>query len=69
MPLNYLCDHDISEDDCNRCSIHGITYRCPEGCPDFKDVRKEMPPEVSKERNRLMEKFDIKDDPRYGRRK
>lgn len=66
MSLNYLCDHDISDDDCNRCSVHGITYRCPEGCPDFKDVRKEMSPEILSERNRLMEKFDIKDDPRWG---
>ena len=64
MSLNYLCNHDISDDDCNRCSVHGITYRCPEGCSDFKDARKEMSPEVSRERNRLMKKFDVKDDPR-----
>lgn len=52
--LNYLCEHDISDDDCFKCGEHGIMFVCPKNCPDFKDVRKQMSPNMLKERERLM---------------
>ena len=64
--LNYLCTNDISDEDCNRCLVHGIKYRCPDGCPDFDDVRKHMSPEVLAERERFMTIMGIKDDERWG---
>ena len=52
--LNYLCKNDISDEDCNRCLVHGIMFGCPKGCPDFEDVRKDMSPELLAERDRIM---------------
>ena len=66
MSLNYLCNNDISDEDCYRCSAHGITFRCPDGCPDFDDVRNSMSTELKKERDRLMEIMGVEDDPRWG---
>ena len=65
MTLNYLCENDISDEDCYKCSRHGIVFRCTAGCPDFKDVRKKMSAEQLRERNELMEKMGIKDDPKW----
>lgn len=59
--LNYLCKHDVSDDDCYKCTKHGIVYRCPVGCPDFDDVRKDMSPAMLKERERLMKILGVKD--------
>lgn len=59
--LNYLCENDISDDDCLRCLVHGIKFRCPNDCPDFKDARKSMTPEMLKERERLMKIMGVKD--------
>lgn len=59
--LNYLCENDVSDDDCFKCMIHGITFRCPKGCPDFKDVRDKMSPEVKAERERLMKIMGVQD--------
>lgn len=66
MTLNYLCENDMSDDDCYKCVKHGIVFRCPDGCHDFEDVRKKMTPEQLKEREELMKKMGIKDDPRWG---
>ena len=63
--LNYLCYNDISDDDCKRCSKRGITMLCPDGCPDFTDVRKRMSPEVLKLRGTLMALMGIEDDSRW----
>ena len=59
--LNYLCENDISDEDCLRCLINGIKFGCPEDCPDFKDVRKQMTPEMLEERERLMNILGVKD--------
>ena len=59
--LNYLCRNDISDDDCYRCSKHGITFRCPSGCPDFDDARKYMNEEELAERTRIMERAGLSD--------
>lgn len=64
--LNYLCTHDISDDDCLRCGKHGIMFTCPENCPDFDDGRKRLTPEQKEERARLMNKLGVKDDDRWG---
>lgn len=55
--LNYLCKHDISDDDCYKCIKHGIVFKCPKACPDFEDVRKDMSKEVLEERAKLMEQL------------
>lgn len=56
MPtLNYLCTHDISDEDCYKCDIHGIKYGCDRTCPDFEDVRKHMTKEERAERQKLMD--------------
>lgn len=65
MTLNYLCENDISDDDCNKCLKHGITFRCPTNCPDFRDVRKRMSPEMRAEREQLMTALGVKDDDRW----
>lgn len=59
--LNYLCKNDVSDEDCNKCLVHGITFYCPVGCPDFEDVRKDMSPELLAERERLMNILGVKD--------
>ena len=61
MSLNYLCSHDISDDDCLRCAIHGLKFTCPEGCPDFDDIRIGMPEELKRERERLMKILGVED--------
>lgn len=35
MALNYTCIHNVSDEDCNKCMIHGILLKCPEGCKDY----------------------------------
>ena len=60
--LNYLCENDISDDDCLRCLKHGIKFKCPENCPDFDDARKHMSPEMLKERERIMRILGLKDE-------
>ena len=60
--LNYLCENDISDEDCLRCLIHGIKFACPDDCPDFDDVRKHMSPEMLKERERIMRILGLKDE-------
>ena len=59
--LNYLCTHDISDDDCYRCEIHGIKFGCDNTCPDFDDVRSHMSKELLAERQRLMNLMGWKD--------
>ena len=59
--LNYLCEHDISDDDCYRCEIHGIRFGCSSDCPDFKDVRKNMSAEVLNMRGQLMMELGVED--------
>lgn len=59
--LNYLCKKDVSDDDCNKCLVHGIMFGCPKGCPDFEDVRKDMSPAQLAERERLMKILGIED--------
>ena len=53
--LNYLCKNDISDEDCYKCIEHGIVLRCPNGCPDFKDVRADMTKEELSERKKLLD--------------
>ena len=64
--LNYLCEYDISDEDCFRCYKHGIKFRCPDNCHDFKDVRKGMTAEMLAERERLMAIMGVKDDPKWS---
>ena len=59
--LNYLCEHDVSDEDCYKCMKHGIVFGCPADCPDFKDVRDSMTPEMKAERERLMKILGVKD--------
>ena len=61
MTLNYLCAHDISDEDCYKCSIHGIRLRCPNNCKDFSDVRGDMNADVLYERSKIMKHFGLKD--------
>ena len=59
--LNYLCRNDISDEDCYRCVVHGLKYRCPDNCPDFDDVRKYMDKETLRERDEIMKKMGVSD--------
>ena len=59
--LNYLCKHDISDEDCYKCLKHGIVFKCPEDCPDFDDVRADMSPAILAERERLMKILGVTD--------
>lgn len=52
--LNYMCENNISDSDCNKCLIYGVIYSCLPDCPDFKDSRLRMTPEMLKERDRLI---------------
>ena len=60
--LNYLCEHDISDEDCYKCGVNGIIFGCPEPCPDFKDVRRHMSEEMLEVRSELMKKLGVKDE-------
>ena len=36
---SYGCVHDCSDEDCWKCSIHGIMLRgCSLDCPDYEDM-------------------------------
>lgn len=59
--LNYLCENDISDEDCYKCAKHGIVFGCPKDCPDFKDVRKNMSAEMLDMRGQLMMKLGVED--------
>ena len=61
MSLNYLCTHDISDDDCYKCDIHGIQFGCDNTCPDFNDVRSHMSESMLAERQRIMDLAGMKD--------
>lgn len=61
MALNYLCGHDVSDEDCNKCMKKGILFRCPANCEFFDDVRKRMTEEQKQERAVLMEKLGVTD--------
>ena len=62
MGARYLCKHNISDDDCYRCGIHGLIFESEcRGCQDFADVRKDMPPEVLALREKIMKEHGIKD--------
>jgi hypothetical protein len=39
----------------------GIIFKCPSGCPDFIDVRANMPEGLLKERERIMKAAGITD--------
>ena len=65
--LNNLCKHDISDEDCYKCIKHGIVFGCPTDCPDFDDVRKDMSPELLKQREEMMKILGVKDDPRWNK--
>lgn len=60
--LNYLCENDVSDDDCYKCVVHGILFGCPKDCPDFADARKRMTKEQLAERERLMAILGVKDE-------
>ncbi len=55
--LNYLCKHDVSDEDCYKCIKHGIVFKCPPRCPDFYDIRQDMSKEGLEERARLMKQL------------
>ena len=59
--LNYLCEHDVSDDDCFKCVKYGVILSCPKECPYFTDVRQRMTPEMLAERDRLMKKMGVID--------
>ena len=59
--LNYLCRHDVSDEDCYKCMKRGIVMRCPENCEYFDDRRKGMSEAQLKERAELMKKLGVKD--------
>lgn len=60
--LNYLCENDVSDEDCYKCLIHGIQFSCPSNCPDFQDVRKRMSPEMLDLRQELMRRLGVEDE-------
>ena len=47
--LNYVCENNVSDDDCNKCLIYGIIFSCLPDCPDFKDSRAWKRPGLTKE--------------------
>ena len=59
--LNHLCANDVSDDDCNKCMVHGIIFRCPHFCQDFEDIRGSMSAAMLAERERLMEIMGVED--------
>ena len=61
MSLNHLCANDISDDDCLKCAVRGITLKCPMNCPDFEDIRLSMSDEFLDERDRLIKAFGLND--------
>lgn len=62
MTLNYLCENDVSDEDCYKCYKRGIIFGCPPNCPDFKDARAQMSPEMLAERDRLMKMLGVTDE-------
>lgn len=61
MSLNYLCRNDVSDEDCYKCLVHGITFACPNNCPDFDDVRATMDEKTKRLRADIMAKAGLKD--------
>lgn len=59
--LNYLCRHDVSDEDCYKCMVNGIVFGCPEDCPDFSDVRDNMSDSMLEMREELMKQLGVKD--------
>lgn len=35
--INEGCIHNVSDEDCNKCMIYGIIFRCPINCEHYKD--------------------------------
>lgn len=59
--LNYLCNNDVSDEDCYKCMKYGIIFRCPDNCEHFDDRRKGMTKEQLEERAKLMKQLGIED--------
>lgn len=51
MNLNNTCIHNVSDEDCNKCMIHGILLKCPEGCKDYNRGNRKTKSEYMKEQN------------------
>ena len=67
--IDYLCKHYDADEDCARCMKRGILVGgCVAGCPDFEDVRDDMPDELLAERERLMKIMGVEDAIPYERR-
>ena len=62
MGARYLCKHNISDEDCYKCGIHGLIFESEcRGCPDFADMRNDMPPEIQALREKIMRENGLKD--------
>lgn len=63
MGSRYLCKHDLSDDDCYKCAIHGYMRKgeCSL-CPDFEDMRAEMPEDILALREKIMRENGLTDE-------
>ena len=59
--LNYLCKHDVSDEDCYKCMKRGIIFGCPDNCPDFEDMRANMSASMLDARAKLMGMLGVKE--------
>ena len=37
MSIKFDCQHNLSDDDCGKCSIMGYIFDCPDDCEEYKD--------------------------------
>ena len=62
MGARYLCTHNIDDDDCYRCALHGLIFDSDcRDCQDFDDIRKRMSPEMLAMREKIMKEHGLVD--------
>lgn len=37
MSVKFDCKHFVGDDDCNKCSVMGYIFECPDRCEEYKD--------------------------------
>lgn len=58
----YLCKHNISDEDCYKCTVHRYISKSDcEGCEDFQDIRLDIPADVLALREKIMKEHGLKD--------
>ena len=50
MSIKLDCQHFVGDSDCNRCSVMGYIFDCPDDCEEYKDFFGRQPNKIDLEK-------------------